>query len=163
MLLRGNAGAAAPVDLDCDGIKDLVTSLAQGGNFGAVYFFKGFADSVASMPYDSLYPVTNNYGFGWRVATAMVDPDSLGDFLTYRPNTLGGPTLYFYSGCPTIDTIPCVFIIVNDRIFVVTIVHYDLNFNEAKKPLHYWRCTGIFIGNLDSAVCSCLDMTSEWL
>lgn len=105
MFLNGHI-SAEPIDLDGDGINDIITQYAGGANFGAVYFYKGYKDSLASIPYDSLYFADSNYAFGWYGQTAFVDSDSLGDYLTYQRNTLGGATFYYYSGCPTIDKTP---------------------------------------------------------
>ncbi len=105
MFLNGHV-QANPIDLDGDGINDIITQYAEGFTFGAVYFYKGFADSLASLPYDSVYFTDSNYAFGWFGESAFVDSDSLGDYLTYQHNTLEGPTLHYYSGIPAIDKTP---------------------------------------------------------
>ncbi|MDH4138682.1 MAG: T9SS type A sorting domain-containing protein [Anaerolineae bacterium] len=108
MAVPGYQGAADPIDLDGDGINELITSAIHDPAWyptGVVYFFKGYDDSIASAPYDSLRPAGFNYRFGARVEVAYVDSDSLGDLLTSAPYTPDGPTLYFYSGCPAIDTV----------------------------------------------------------
>ncbi|MFH1687226.1 MAG: FlgD immunoglobulin-like domain containing protein [bacterium] len=102
-------GKAAPIDLDGDGIDDLVTAAEYTVDyhpFGVLYFFKGYGDSLASQPYDSLRRDSANYGFGMGIRTGYADSDLLGDLLVLQPNTLGGPTVYYYSGCPALDTIP---------------------------------------------------------
>ncbi len=100
---------AIPVDLTGDGIDDLVTSgiyYVVGVPFSVIYFYHGYGDSLASQPYDSLRKDTDNYGFGMGISANYVDTDSLADLLVIQPNTPGGPTLHYYSGCPAIDTIP---------------------------------------------------------
>jgi hypothetical protein len=97
------------VDLDGDGISDVVTSYVRDQSTtppGVVYFFKGFADSLATNPYDSLLvPAVVGAGIGVPAAVGYADADSLGDLLVLDENRVGGPALRFYSGCPALDTI----------------------------------------------------------
>ncbi len=113
-LLLAGYGATA-IDLTGDGINEIVTCRMIDPGWtpiGMLYFYRGHSDSVESEPYDSLFPAVEplgerftNWGFGWTFNTAYVDSDSLGDILTLKPNTLGGPTLYYYSGAPALDTV----------------------------------------------------------
>ncbi|UCD64983.1 MAG: FG-GAP repeat protein [Candidatus Zixiibacteriota bacterium] len=102
MFLEGYR-TADPIDLDGDGIPDVVTSKIIDP-IGTIYFFKGYGDSLASVPYDSLKPETENYNFGSGLATGYIDADEFGDILTSKRITPDGPILYYYSGCPTLDT-----------------------------------------------------------
>lgn len=105
MFISGYSLNLDPIDLDGDGINEVITSYNNWWDKGGIYFYKGYQDSISSVPYDSIIPLIDNFGFGWRVKTGYVDSDSLGDIVTYKANTLGGPTLLYYSGCPTLDTV----------------------------------------------------------
>lgn len=102
MYLSGCYGAAEPVDLDGDGLDDVVTSDC---GCGTVYFFKGYGDSLASVAYDS---IVQNTGicFGFKTRTGYIDGDNLGDLLTLAQNSPEVTPVYFYSGCPAIDKEP---------------------------------------------------------
>ena len=109
LFLKGRLGAAEPIDLNGDGIDDVITADVLHENntndTGIVYFYKGYGDSLASEPFDSLiYP--SNRAFGYGLHTAFVDSDSLGDFIAFDANTLGGGTFYYFSGCPQLDCVP---------------------------------------------------------
>ena len=109
MLLRGSVGPNQPIDLDGDGIDDVIIShayKASGNSHGMLYFYKGYGDSLGSVAYDSLLPDSLNYGFGETVSTGYVDGDSLGDILVKRWAPASSELLVFYSGCPALDTIP---------------------------------------------------------
>lgn len=98
----------SPVDLDGDGVDDVVSASRYSVDhhpFGVVYFTKGYGDSLASVPYDSLRYDTGNYYFGEGIRTGYVDDDSLGDLLVHQPNTYGGPSFHYFSGCPALDTV----------------------------------------------------------
>jgi hypothetical protein len=100
-VIYGSVDAVGKVDLDGDGINDVVTSRIYGystTNRGVVYLYKGFGDSLGSMPYDSMVLAMPNYGFGWIKALDYVDSDSLADMLTFQPFTPGGPTLLYFNG-----------------------------------------------------------------
>jgi hypothetical protein len=106
MLLTGHYGAMDPVDFDGDGINDVATKAVYNGLLdptGVIYFFRGYGDSLGSIPYDSVKPMPDNYNCAWDVVTGYVDRDSLGDLLTCKKTVPGGPILYYYSGCPALD------------------------------------------------------------
>ncbi|HDL01354.1 MAG TPA: hypothetical protein ENH23_03885, partial [candidate division Zixibacteria bacterium] len=110
IFITGNLGAADPIDLDGDGINEIITTELVNqfpDKISILYFYKGFLDSIASVPYDSLNPPIDNYNLGGSglegVKTRYIDSDSLGDVLTFQLNKPGGPKLLFYKGLPTID------------------------------------------------------------
>ena len=86
MFINGNV-QTDPIDVTGDGINDLIASYGSGDTFGAIYFYQGFTDSIASLPYDSLYPLDSNFAFGWRLNAGYVDEDSLADLITFKQNT----------------------------------------------------------------------------
>lgn len=117
MFLRG-AYPFPPIDLTGDGIPEMITRdrwTIDGHFSGKLLFYKGYTDSLASIPYDSLFPkldtignVYTNWSFGVRGENQgfqFVDSDALGDLLTAKPDMIDGPTLYYYSGVPAIDTV----------------------------------------------------------
>jgi hypothetical protein len=85
------------IDIDGDGNNEIITSWVfeqSTAPRGAIYFFKGFSDSVGSRPYDSIYSPTYNAGYGTNVVVGNADGDFLGDLLVSQPNRLGGAALY---------------------------------------------------------------------
>lgn len=109
VFLQGRYGPPAAIDITGDGINEIIITRTFEVGFvtqGVIYFYRGYEDSVGTIPYDSLFSVTNNYGFGSGFICAYVDSDSVGDMLTATtPSTPGGATVYYYGGCITIDTI----------------------------------------------------------
>lgn len=108
-LLKGSIGPAVAIDITGDGINDLITSQVYDPYVvreGRIYFYRGYGDSIATEPFDSITRPTENDGLGAWINAAYVDSDNLGDILTFRPYTFGCPTLIYYSGAPTLDTIP---------------------------------------------------------
>lgn len=93
--LQGANGAVRPIDMTGDGFNDLITT-----EDGRLYFYLGFADSLSSVPYDSILPDSSFNGFDYRGKTAFVDDDSLGDFLVGEYEAWGGPvpSVNYYSG-----------------------------------------------------------------
>ncbi len=114
------------VDLNGDGINEVVTSLLrvqQTGAQGVVYFFRGFPDSLSTEPYDSLIvPAVDGCGMDVPVTVGHGDEDSLGDLLVTYECRSGGPALYYYSGCPALDTV------VDWRYEIVHASHYFTGF-----------------------------------
>jgi hypothetical protein len=107
-------GEVAVIDLTGDGISELLLSDVYNDipcEYGSIYFYRGYADHIESWPYDSLSPAPEECGdywtnrrFGTPFAVAYIDSDSLGDMLTAKRRTPGGPTLYYYTGAPALDT-----------------------------------------------------------
>ncbi|MBI5265936.1 MAG: T9SS type A sorting domain-containing protein [candidate division Zixibacteria bacterium] len=96
------------IDLNGDGTNDVITSLVrvqQTGPPGVLYFFRGFADSLAGNPYDSLIvPAVDGFGIGVPVEVGYCDKDSLGDLLVLDGYRSGGPALRLHLDCPAVDT-----------------------------------------------------------
>jgi hypothetical protein len=108
IILKGASGPPSAIDLDGDQIDEVITAdeillSPTESEEGAVYFYKGYSDSIASTPYYTMRPDTGNWAFGWDFRTGFVDADSLGDLLVlkYRRSP---QQLLFFSGAPTLDT-----------------------------------------------------------
>lgn len=113
LILPGHLGAGDPIDLDGDGINDLITHHHQDLPFkkGTFYYFKGFIDSISTIIYDSLGDDTNNYDLGDGglidgIKTGYINSDNYGDVLTYLHASTNGPTLLFYDGLFALDQSP---------------------------------------------------------
>ena len=114
LFLKGKWRPIGTVDFTGDGIDDVVTSewyWVEGHPYGAVYFYRGYGDSIDSAPFDSLFPALEqvgdywtNFGFGAFLACGYVDGDSLGDLVSVKSDTPWGPTVLLYLGVPTLDT-----------------------------------------------------------
>gem|GEM_PF-3354209 len=109
MVFDGMARPNPPIDMDGDGIDDVIVSGLYTANYnqhGIIRFYKGYGDSLGSEPYDSLLPGYLNYGFGWPLAAGYIDDDSLGDIVTWRWELGSTGYVYYFRGKPHMDTIP---------------------------------------------------------
>jgi hypothetical protein len=107
MFLRGWVWGA--IDLDGDGIKDVYSSYIYDRATlprGVMYFYKGYRDSLGSLPYDSIYTTGFNGGLGTVMRADDVGGESLADLLVCAPNLSYGPALYYYQDCPSINKLP---------------------------------------------------------
>jgi hypothetical protein len=107
MVLQGAFGPAQAIDVTGDGIDDIVVANVVGPAYaetGKIYFYRGYGDSVGSVPFDSLYPDSANYAFGTYFRVAYLDSDSLGDLLTVKPNSPARVLLLYYDVLAT-DTV----------------------------------------------------------
>lgn len=107
--LRGPLGPAAAVDLTGDGFIDIITSEAIGipaEEKGTLFFFRGFGDSIATEPFDSLTLDTGNYRFGWWFVADFVDSDNLADLLISQSIRPDGDQLLLFSGPITGASVP---------------------------------------------------------
>lgn len=95
----GYYGSVNPIDLDGDGINDLI--IRRPG--GSLHFFKGLGDSLGTIPFDSLFSDTAGDYFQFFNRTAYIDNDSYGDLVVFED----GPrrVIHFYSD-PALDKTP---------------------------------------------------------
>jgi hypothetical protein len=98
------------IDVTGDGINDLLAS-----NDTTLWIYKGYGDSISSVPFDSICPTDSIPGFTYPTKMAYFDSDSLGDFLvTSYGNSPDNPTYYLLLGCPAKDCTPIWTYTVND-------------------------------------------------
>lgn len=90
--LDGIANVFNPVDMDGDGIPDLIAR--RSGNL--LYIYKGFQDSIASVPNDSIIAIDNAGSFSVTTKIHQMGPDLGTGFLTTCTGT-GCPTLRYYT------------------------------------------------------------------
>jgi len=119
MFIKGSVWGA--IDLTGDGIRDVYSSSLYWNPLpmSTMYFFRGYGDSLASVPYDSIYTDVFNYGFGRVMRADYIDGDSMGDMLVCAPDYPEGPRLYYYRNGPSNDT-------VSDWSFCVTGNSHDI-------------------------------------
>jgi hypothetical protein len=99
LLLKGGVGPATAVDLDGDGINDIVTSAwygSPGNQSGVLYFFHGYHDSIATVPFDSIFPPVPNYGFGFSIRAAYLESSARASILTSAHNVPFGQIISLY-------------------------------------------------------------------
>jgi hypothetical protein len=101
LLLKGSGGSINPIDISGDGISEFFTVESS-----VLYLFRGYEDSIATTPYDSLMPNAEFHGFSIFAKTGYVDEDSLGDFLTLIRGVPGPQEIYYFSGATLLSNIP---------------------------------------------------------
>jgi len=107
MVLQGAYGPAQAIDVTGDGIDDILVANVVGpalAETGTIYFYRGYGDSVGSVPFDSLYPDSANYAFGTYFQTAYVDNDPFGELLVVKPNSPARVLLLYHDVLAT-DTV----------------------------------------------------------
>lgn len=98
--LRGSIDRGRSVDFTNDSIPDLVTLLSSENK---IFFYKVYADSLESLPSDSIAPDSGTFGFGSSVTPGLVSNDNIGDLLISDKNNPGGGKLYYYENPFTTD------------------------------------------------------------
>lgn len=90
--LRGAQCIASGTDLTGDGIPDLAVQATED----RLLLYRGFGDSIESVPSDSLVPSFATYDFGSYVTSGLVSGDSIGDLILVDPYYPGGGRAYYY-------------------------------------------------------------------
>ncbi|MEE9443912.1 MAG: T9SS type A sorting domain-containing protein [candidate division Zixibacteria bacterium] len=92
------------VDFTGDGINDGVSYIQGNLNTNGLYFYRGYADSLATAPFDSLVPDTfvNDTRSGNAYKIGLIDDDNYPDVVIYEDMVIGR-FLRFYSGYLLID------------------------------------------------------------
>lgn len=108
MLVRGD-WATTPVDFTGDGIPDLATRERSRDQYGLtrskILFYRGYADSLASEPCDSMAPPDYYSRFASQFESGYIDSDSLGDIVTLHTSYPGGDAIMYFSSPLTTDTV----------------------------------------------------------
>jgi hypothetical protein len=90
--LRGGPNIASGADMTGDGIPDLVVQATED----RLLLYRGFGDSIESVPSDSIAPSFATYSYGSYVTSGLVSGDSIGDLTLVDPYYPGGGRAYYY-------------------------------------------------------------------
>jgi hypothetical protein len=90
--LRGGGSMGAGIDMTGDGIPDLVVQSPTD----RVLLYRGFGDSLESVPSDSISPASDIYSYGYSVVLGYASGDGIGDLALIDYGYTGGGRAYYY-------------------------------------------------------------------